>query len=112
MAAFLLTGAFAGWVLWPAPVSFAIDADRMYDELSPYREDAKVYLLEAASGVRNVLRKNEDVIERRDLIFKLALGALGTETVLWALSRKRSEARKRSVKRLLQRLSKRSPGRS
>ncbi len=58
----------------------------MYDELSPYREDAKIYLLEAASGVRNVLRKNKDVIERRDLIFKLALGALGTETVLWALS--------------------------
>ena len=34
MAAFLLTGVFAGWVLWPARVSFAVDIDRMYDELA------------------------------------------------------------------------------
>src|SRR5580704_2227742 len=35
MAAFLSTGAFAGWVLWPARVSFVVDIDRMYDELAP-----------------------------------------------------------------------------
>jgi hypothetical protein len=39
MAAFLSTGAFAGWVLWPARVSFVVDADRVEKELFPYRED-------------------------------------------------------------------------
>lgn len=39
MSAFLLTGAFAGAVLWRARVSFAIDADRVQEELVPYRED-------------------------------------------------------------------------
>ena len=54
MAAFLLTGVFAGWVLWPARVSFAVDIDRMYDELAPSRGDPAVYLIEAARGLRNV----------------------------------------------------------
>lgn len=34
MSAFLLTGAFAGAVLWRARVSFAIDADRVQGNLS------------------------------------------------------------------------------
>jgi hypothetical protein len=86
MAAFLLTGAFAGWVLWPARVLFAVDADRMYEELCPYRGDPEAYLLEAARGLRNVHLDNETIIERRELIFRLALLALGAETLLWALA--------------------------
>ena len=86
MAAFLLTGAFAGAVLWPARVSFAVDIDRMHDELAPYRGDSEVYLLEAAHGLRNVYLKNETSIERRELVFRLALLALGAETLLWALA--------------------------
>jgi hypothetical protein len=35
MAAFLLTGALAGWVLWRARVSFAIDADRVQTTRGP-----------------------------------------------------------------------------
>jgi len=86
MAAFLLTGAFAGWVLWPARVLFALDADRVEEELVPYREDPASYLLEAAHGLHNAYLENEDVMERRELVFRLALLALGAETLLWALA--------------------------
>jgi hypothetical protein len=86
MAAFLLTGAFAGAVLWRARVSFAIDAVRMYDALCSYREDPEVYLLKAARGLRIVYLRNETVIERRELVFGLALIALGAETLLWTLA--------------------------
>jgi uncharacterized membrane protein (DUF485 family) len=53
MAAFLLTGAFAGVVLWRARVSFAIDADRVQEELFPYREDPAAYLLRAGRGLHD-----------------------------------------------------------
>jgi len=86
MAAFLSTGAFAGWVLWPAPVVFALGADRVHGNLDPYREDPAAYLLEAAYGLHNAYLKNETIIERRELVFRLALLALGVETVLWALA--------------------------
>jgi len=89
MAAFLLTGTFAGWVLWPARVSFAVDIDRMYDELAPSRGDPAVYLIEAARGLRNVYLRNETTIERREIVFRLALVALvalGAETLLWTLA--------------------------
>lgn len=86
MAAFLLTGGFAGAVLWPARVSFAVNADRLYDALSLYREAPEVYLLKAARGLRNVYLRNETVIERRELVFRLALMSLGMETLLWALA--------------------------
>ena len=86
MAAFLSTGAFAGWVLWPARVLFALDADRVEEELFPYREDPAAYLLEAAHGLHNAYLENEDVIERRELVFRLALLTLGAETLLWALA--------------------------
>lgn len=86
MAAFLLTGAFAGGVLWPARVSFAVDADRVEKELSPYREDPAAYLLRAAHGLRDVSRNNHEVIERRELFFGLALLSLGAETLMWALA--------------------------
>jgi hypothetical protein len=86
MAAFLLTGAFAGAVLWPAQVSFAVNADRLYDALSSDREAPEVYLLKAARGLRNVYLRNETVIERRELVFRLALTSLGMETLLWALA--------------------------
>ncbi len=86
MAAFLSTGAFAGWVLWPARVLFALDADRVEEELFPYRVDPTAYLLEAAHGLHNAYLENEDVIERRELVFRLALLALGAETLLWALA--------------------------
>jgi hypothetical protein len=86
MAAFLSTGAFAGWVLWPARVSFVVDIDRMYDELAPSQKDPAVYLLRAGHGLRDVSRENRKVIERRELIFSLALIALGTETLMWTLA--------------------------
>jgi hypothetical protein len=86
MVAFLLTGALAGWVLWPARVSFAVDIDRMYDELAPSRKDPAIYLLRAGHGLRDVSRKNRKVIERRELVFSLALIALGTETLTWTLA--------------------------
>jgi hypothetical protein len=86
MAAFLLTGAFAGAVLWSARILFALDADRVEEELFPYREDPAAYFLEAAHGLHNAYVENERVIERRELVFRLALLALGAETVLWALA--------------------------
>ncbi len=86
MAAFLLTGASAGGVLWPAQVLFAVDADLVEEELFPYRDDPAAYLLEAARGLREAYRENQEVIERRELVFRLALLALGAETVLWALA--------------------------
>jgi hypothetical protein len=86
MVAFLLTGAFAGGVLWPARVLFAVDADRIEEELVPYREDPASYLLEAARGLREAYRENQEVIERRELVFRLALLSLGVETLLWALA--------------------------
>ena len=86
MSAFLLTGAFAGAVLWRARVSFAIDADRVQEELVPYREDPAAYLLRAARGLHDVYLENEWVIERREKVFGLALFALGAETLLWALT--------------------------
>ena len=86
MAAFLLTGAFAGGVLWPARVLFAVDVDRVQEELSPYREDPAVYILRAAHGLRDAYLENKTVIERRELVFSLALLALGAETLLWALA--------------------------
>jgi hypothetical protein len=82
----VLTGVFAGWVLWPARISFTVNADLMYGELSPYRKDSEVYLLEAASGLRNLYLGNERVIEQRELVFRMALVALGVETMLWALA--------------------------
>jgi hypothetical protein len=75
-----------GWVLWPAQVSFAVDADEMHETLYPYREHPKTYLLEAAYGLRSTYLQNKTLIERRELIFRLALVALGVETVLWALA--------------------------
>jgi hypothetical protein len=86
MAAFLLTGVLAGWVLWPARVLFAVDADRMYEELVPDRESPAIYLLRAAYGLRDAYLENEKVIERREIIFRLALAALGAETILWAFA--------------------------
>jgi hypothetical protein len=86
MAAFLSTGAFAGWVLWPAQVLFAVDADRVEEELLPYREDPAAYLLEATHGLRGAYRENRKVIARRELVLRFALIALGAETVLWALA--------------------------
>ncbi len=86
MAAFLSTGVFAGWVLWPARVSFVVDADRVEKELFPYREDPATYLLRAGHGLRDVSRKNRKVIERRELVFSLALIALGGETLMWTLA--------------------------
>ena len=86
MAAFLSTGVFAGWVLWPARVLFAVDADRVEEELLPYREDPAAYLLEAAHGLHGAYRENQEVIERREIVFRFALSALGAETVLWALA--------------------------
>ncbi|HEY3865675.1 MAG TPA: hypothetical protein VGL54_06275 [Solirubrobacteraceae bacterium] len=86
MVAFLLTGGFAGWVLWPARVSFAVDADRVHGDLYPDREDPAAYLLVAAHGLRDECLNNEKVIERREFVFRLALVALGAETLLWALA--------------------------
>jgi hypothetical protein len=86
MAAFLLTGAFAGWVLWPARVLFAVNADHVHEELDPDRKDPGAYLLRAAYGLHNAYLDNERIIERREFIFRLALVALGTETLLWALA--------------------------
>lgn len=83
MTAFLFTGAFAGGVLWPARVLFAVNADRLYDALSSYREDPEVHLLKAARGLRNVYLRNETAIERREVVFRLALIAVGAETLLW-----------------------------
>jgi hypothetical protein len=56
------------------------------EELFPYREDPAAYLLEAAHGLHNAYLENERVIERRELVFRLALLALGAETLLWALA--------------------------
>jgi hypothetical protein len=86
MAAFLLTGALAGWVLWPAQVSFVVDADRVEKELAAYREDPAAYLLRAGHGLRDVSRENQEVIERRERVFSLALIALGAETLMWTLA--------------------------
>jgi hypothetical protein len=86
MVAFLSTGAFAGWVLWPARVLFALDADRLEEELSPYREEPAAYLLEAAHGLHGAYRGNQEAIERRELVLRFALIALGAETVLWVLA--------------------------
>lgn len=72
--------------MWPARVSFAVNADHMYDELSPYRENPEVYLLKAARGLRNVYLRNETAIERREIVFRLALVTLGAETLLWTLA--------------------------
>jgi hypothetical protein len=86
LIAFLLTGVFAGWVLWRARVSFAIDADRVQQELVPYREDPAGYLLRAARGLHDAYLENERVIERREKVYGLALFALGAETLLWVLA--------------------------
>jgi hypothetical protein len=67
-------------------VSFAIDADRVQEELVPYREDPSAYLLRAARGLHDAYLENERVIERREKGFALALFALGVETLLWALT--------------------------
>ena len=36
--------------------------------------------------MRDAYLKNKEVIERRELVFRLALVALGTETLLWTLA--------------------------
>jgi hypothetical protein len=36
--------------------------------------------------LRDVSRENRKVIERRELVFSLALIALGAETLLWTLA--------------------------
>lgn len=61
-------------------------ADRVHEELDPYREDPATYLLEAAYGLHNAYVDNERIIERRELVFGLALLALGAETLLWVLA--------------------------
>ncbi len=86
MGAFLLTGVFAGWVLWPARTLFALGADRVHEELDPNREDPAAYLLRAAYGLHNAYIENEAIIERRELVLRLALLALGAETLLWVLA--------------------------
>jgi hypothetical protein len=73
-------------MLWPARVLFALDADRVEEELFPYREHPAAYFREAAHGLHNAYVENERVIEWRELVFRLALLALGAETVLWALA--------------------------
>jgi hypothetical protein len=72
--------------LWPARVLCAGAVDRVQEELSPYREDPAVYILRAAHGLRDAYLENKTVIERRELVFSLALLALGAETLLWALA--------------------------
>jgi hypothetical protein len=42
--------------------------------------------LGAARGLREAYRENQEVIERRELVFRLALLSLGVETLLWALA--------------------------
>jgi hypothetical protein len=86
MVSFLLTGVFAGGVLWPAQVSFAVDADRMYEDFFLDREETEVYLLEAARGLRDVYLENETGVEQRELVFRFALISLGVETLLWAFA--------------------------
>jgi hypothetical protein len=46
----------------------------------------EAYLLRAGHGLRDVSRENREVIERRELVFSLALIALGTETLMWTLA--------------------------
>ena len=53
---------------------------------TPDWEDPATYLLRAAYGLRNAYIENKAVIGRREFIFRLALLALGAETLLWALA--------------------------
>jgi len=53
---------------------------------APFPERSGLDKERAAYGLHEVYLENEEVIERRELVFRLALLALGAETVLWALA--------------------------
>jgi hypothetical protein len=86
IAAFLATGTLAGWVLWPARVRFALDAGEMHRALHPDRDEPSKLILRAAYGLREAYLTNRRLIEQRELIFRLALLALGAETPLWSIA--------------------------
>jgi hypothetical protein len=83
---FVATGALAGWVLWPAQVLFALDASEMHRALYADRDAPSDLMLRAAFGLHEAYMNNKTVIERRELVFRLALLALGAQTLLWAFA--------------------------
>ena len=86
IGSFLTTGALAGWVLWPAQVLFALDAGEMHRALYADRDVPSNLMLRAAFGLHEAYVNNRTVIARRELVFRLALLALGVQTLLWALA--------------------------
>jgi hypothetical protein len=89
MVAFLSTGVFAGWVLWPAQVSFVVDADRCANLIA--MPDQPTPAPNPVSARPEVGRMSRDVFIYEN-----------------ELSRKRAEARKLAAKRWLHRLLHRS----
>ncbi len=86
IAAFVTTGTLAGWVLWPAKVLFAFDVDKMYRNLNVGDDMPETLGLRAAYALREAYITNRAIIEQRETIFRLALIALGLETVFWVLA--------------------------
>jgi hypothetical protein len=86
IASFLATGALAGWVLWPAQVRFALDASEMHRALYADWDEPLNVMLRAAYGLHEAYVSNRPVIAQRELMFRLALLALGAQTLLWALA--------------------------
>lgn len=86
IGSFIATGGLAGWVLWPAQVLFALDAREMHRTLFADRDAPSNLMLRAAFGLHEAYISNRAIIARRERVFRLALLALGTQTLLWALA--------------------------
>ncbi len=108
MAAFLLAGAFAGWVLWPARVSFAVDIDRMYDELARVGHgDADV---DARPCANLIAMPDQPTPAPNPIPAPPDVGRMSLDVFMYENegAHERAQARKRAVKRWINRLLKRS----
>lgn len=85
IAALILAGGLALTVLWPARLRFAIDTPSMYDELYEHQGQPDVFLIRAANVMQAAYDANRDRIDRREVCFRWAIGAVGVgvETVAW-----------------------------
>lgn len=80
IALFLLAAIVAAWAYWPSPF------DRPPDPFSLRSEylttDPRITKLEVIDTIAQAYNKNQRVIDRKNLAFKIAFGLVGPATVL------------------------------
>lgn len=86
VVALIAAGGLALAVLWPAKLRFAIDTPSMYAELYEHRGDPATFLIRAANVMQAAYDANRDPIDRREVYFRWAIGAVGIETVAWLIA--------------------------